>query len=212
MAERATQFAVGSPVVWRSRPAGAVGYVCACRVVLDEPDVIALFQPTGAPVSPRIGTRAGPRGRSFGGRDWDGTRSIDTWGHPPTVRLHPVGKSYSVIRTWVQADQEFKGWYVNLEQPWTRTEIGFDSRDDVLDVVVADDLNGCTLKDEDELDFAVESCSLTVQEEASIRRAASGAIEDVERGQWPFDETAWEKLAPPERVELIELPTGWDQP
>jgi hypothetical protein len=39
---------------------------------------------------------------------------------------------------------------VNLEQPWTRTALGFDSRDDVLDVTVTDNLSQCKLKDEDE--------------------------------------------------------------
>jgi len=86
--------------------------------------------------------------------------------------LHPVGRSYSVIRTWLQAEERFHGWYVNLEQPWVRTEVGFDSRDDVLDVTVTDDLRECTLKDEDQLDFEVDLGTLTQDEAQSIRATA----------------------------------------
>ncbi len=42
--------------------------------------------------------------------------------------------AYSVIRTWCESDLRFNGWYVNLESPWVRTTVGFDSRDDILDV------------------------------------------------------------------------------
>lgn len=211
MAARPTPFAAGSSVVWRSRPGGVVGYVCGCRVLLDEPGVIALLQPTGAPISRRGGTRAGPRGRSLPSREWDGSRLTGTWDYPPTVRLHPVGRSYSVIRTWVQADQEFTGWYVNLEQPWTRTDVGFDSRDDVLDVVVADDLSECSLKDEDEFGFAVESGAISTQEEASIRLAAHQAMEDVALRRWPFDAAGWPAVTPRDLTAPVEFPDGWDR-
>ena len=183
-----------------------------CRVVLDEPAVIALYQPTGAPISRRLGPRGGPRGRSLPSSEWDGRRSIETWGYRPTVRLHPVGKSYAVIRTWVEADQDFAGWYVNLEQPWTRTEVGFDSRDDVLDVVVTDDLGECNLKDEDELAFSVESGVMTKQEAEQIRHTAREAIEDVQRRRWPFDPQAWASIRPIDLGTRLEFPEGWDRP
>jgi hypothetical protein len=89
--------------------------------------------------------------------------------------------------------------------------LGFDSRDDILDVVAEDDLSAASLKDADELDFAVEVRKLTVPEAERIRATGLAAIDDITRRRWPFDESAWTPLGsmpadPP------ALPAGWDVP
>jgi hypothetical protein len=203
-------FPVGTAVVWRSRPDGDVGYVIGCRVLLDEPDVLAVVQPTGAPVMRRNARRGGPNGRSFIPGTWDGSRRASRWDRPPTVRLHPVGRPYSVMRSWIVEAQRFEGWYVNLEQPWRRTAVGFDSRDDVLDVVVSDDLRTHHLKDADELAFTVQVGMFTPAEARSIHVAADTAVADLAGRRWPFEETAWSQPLPPALLEPTTLPIGWD--
>jgi predicted RNA-binding protein associated with RNAse of E/G family len=143
---------------------------------------------------------------------WDGSRAERVWDRAPAVRLHPVGRSYSVIRTWLEAEERFHGWYVNLEQPWVRTTVGFDSRDDVLDIIVTDDLRECTLKDEDELDFAVDEGKLTPGDTRSIRATSDSAIKDVTSRRWPFVESAWQALRPTGCDQPLDLPLGWDNP
>ena len=208
--ERNEPFPVGSSVVWRSRPDGDVGFVIGCRVLLDEPDMAALVQPTGTPVMRRNADRGGPNGRSFIPGTWDGSRLTGHWERPPVVRLHPVGRPYSVIRSWLVDEQRFHGWYVNLEQPWCRTTVGFDSRDDVLDVSVSDDLDECRLKDADELEFTVAVGMFTPAEARSIRAAADTAIADVSDRRWPFEKAAWNQVLPPHSLEPTTLPSGWD--
>jgi predicted RNA-binding protein associated with RNAse of E/G family len=117
-----------------------------------------------------------------------------------------------VIRNWLAAEERFHGWYVNLEQRWVRTAVGFDSRDDVLDVTFTDDLGECTLKDEDELDFALEVGKLTPGEARLIRATAVSAINDVTSRRWPFDEEAWQTLRPSRYDPPVDLPLGWDDP
>jgi predicted RNA-binding protein associated with RNAse of E/G family len=106
----------------------------------------------------------------------------------------------------------FEGWYVNLEQPWTRTTVGFDSRDDVLDVSVADDLRSCRLKDENELEFAVEVGLLTSIDVLSIRATAQSAMNDIASREWPFTESFWQTLRPCGEHHPLALPVGWDEP
>jgi hypothetical protein len=173
---RLEPFAAGTEIVWRSRPKGEIGYVFGCRVLVDDPDMVAIVQPTGAPVVRRLGARGGPQGRTLLPDKWNGKRATSVWNQPPVVRLHPVGRSYSVIRTWVAAERRFAGWYVNLEQPWVRTTIGFDSRDDILDVVVSDDLGACRLKDEDELALAVGLAQIAMDDANAIRATATAVI------------------------------------
>lgn len=190
-----------------------MGYVFGCRVVVDDTDVMmAVLQPTGSPVVRRVAQRGGPNGRSFIPGTWDGSRVTTQWEGPPVVRLHPTGRPYAVIRTWLRDDERFAGWYVNLEQPWVRTSVGFDSRDDVLDVIVSDDLRDWRLKDDDELDFAVEVGTLTSDDARAIRRAAELAIDDVVERRWPFDEEAWRELAVGSCLNPTALPIDWDTP
>ncbi|SRR5581483_5375869 len=206
---RARPFRTGTPVVWRSRPAGEVGYVFACRVVRDDSHVQAVLQQTGARIATRTGVRGGPRGRSLHPGTWDGARQLSSWARPPAVRLHPVGRAYSVIRTWMPAQQRFRGWYINLEQPWRRTRIGFDSRDDILDIVADDDLRAPRLKDEDELEFAVSVGKLDRDDADAVRTIAALALNDIGQRRWPFNDQAW----PPITLSLGEppdLPSGWD--
>ncbi|MGQ0434517.1 MAG: DUF402 domain-containing protein [Microthrixaceae bacterium] len=207
---RDTPFDVGSQIVWRSRPGGDVGYVFGCRVLLDEPEVAAVVQTTGSPIMRRIAQRGGPRGRSFVPGTWDGSRREVAWDQPPCVRLHPIGRSYSVIRTWNAADERFHGWYVNLEQPWIRTTVGFDSRDDVLDVTTSSDLSQWHLKDADELDFAVKVGLFTTADARAIHATAESTAEDIVHRRWPFDDATWDRVLPPELLAPSSLPDGWD--
>jgi predicted RNA-binding protein associated with RNAse of E/G family len=90
--------------------------------------------------------------------------------------------------------------------------VGFDSRDDVLDVTVTDDLCACSLKDEDELEFAVSVGKLTSSEARSIRATAESAIDDIASRRWPFDESAWYAFRPARYDQPVVLPAGWDDP
>ena len=76
-------FPPGTSVVWRSRPNGEVGYVFGCRVLLDEPKVVAVVQSTGSPIMRRIAERGGPNGRSLIPGTWNGSRERHGSGHQP---------------------------------------------------------------------------------------------------------------------------------
>src|SRR5258708_7659187 len=68
---------------------------------------------------------AGPTGRVLADSAW--------WAD--TLRLMFSGRSHSVWLTW-RPDGGFVGYYVNLEEPFRRTRIGFDTNDHTLDIVV----------------------------------------------------------------------------
>lgn len=189
-----------------------MGFVLAGRVLVDDADAIAIEQPVGAPVFRRAGRRGGPRGRMLLPGAWEGSHEEATWSGPHMVRLHPVGRSYSVIRAWVATEDRFDGWYVNLEQPWRRTAIGFDSRDDILDVTVSDDLSRCGLKDDDELDYAVEVGLRTAADAETARATAELVMDAIAARRWPFDEAAWRQLGRLVTTEPVSVPAGWSQP
>ena len=204
-------WALGESVLWRARPQLAgefVGYVFCANVVQDSAEAIVLFQAAGAPGMRRVGRRGGPRGRSLIERDWSGAHEPFVWRGPSTLRLHLVGTNFSVLRRWNSEAARCEGWYINLEQSWRRTRLGFDGRDDVLDVEVADDLSTWRLKDEDELESCVEVGDLTVAEARAIRRSAEHVVERLENRAWPFREDAWAHLVPDPRWP-VPLSADW---
>lgn len=198
----------GDEVVWRSRPTGKVGFVCATRVLFDDPVAIALYQPTGSTVMRRCGDRGGPGGRLL--LEWNGKHRRETWQREPTLRLHPAGQHYSVIRTWDAARSSYRGWYVNLEQDWRRTPIGFDSRDDILDLILADDLGDAELKDDDELTAAVTVGRLHSEDAEEIRARAERVVKRAFERGWPFVEGYWSELTPAGLDEPVDVCEGWD--
>ena len=126
----------------------------------------------------------------------------------PAWRLEPVGwqhrrvlsfafpdTPYAVLATWDAQTDAFDGWYVNLQDPLRRTEIGFDTRDHVLDVLIAADRSSWSWKDEDELAEALALGLFTEADAARFRWAGERAVEHVLLREPPFDED-WEDWRP----------------
>lgn len=101
----------------------------------------------------------------------------------------------------------------NLEDPWRRTPIGFDSGDWILDVVARDD-GSWRYKDEDELAWAESSGVVSAEWSDRVRKAGAAAVADIEAQEWPFD-ADWDRWLPSLVAEVPELPSNWavvDQP
>ncbi|MEA2274307.1 MAG: hypothetical protein QOI98_3015 [Solirubrobacteraceae bacterium] len=66
---------------------------------------------------------------------------------------HPARRPWSVWR-WLEADGSWSStFYINLEEPWTRTRFGYDSHDWILDLVVRLSPLRAKWKDVDELNL-----------------------------------------------------------
>jgi hypothetical protein len=110
--------------------------------------------------------------------------------------------------TWVlwTPEWEFLGWYVNIQEPLSRTRWGFDNRDLQLDIVVGP-ARRWRWKDEDDFERSI-ACGLISEAKAiAARESAQAAIGDIEAGRWPFDEvaTGWR---PDAAWEMPVLPAG----
>ena len=76
------------------------------------------------------------------------------------VRVHPRGEACWSLWRWHDGENWVGDWYGNLESPWRRSAVGYDTQDWALDVVGEGSraLKGLAVrfKDEDELDWYVE--------------------------------------------------------
>lgn len=199
-----TRWNKGAPVVWRSRPDGVVGAAIPMIVVEDGPDVVALFQPSGTICKRRTGVRGGPRGRSM--LHSHGSHHNRVYSGPDSVRVHVPGSGFEVIRTWTGS--AFEGWYVNLVLPWRRTRLGFDTWDQMLDLVLTDDLSSWAWKDDDEFAFALQEGQISPEEAARVRAEGLRAITLMEARRFPFHE-GWIRFRPNDDWPVPALPPDW---
>jgi hypothetical protein len=130
----------GEPIVrrevWRGIPKVGWGGI----VVEDTLDLLALFMPEGSPF--------GFADDFFGApHPWS---HHDRWEGHGVLQLQRPGEMHAVWVFWHGPDREFRGWYVNLQEPFRHTPLGFDTQDRELDLVVAPD-GSWRYKDEEEL-------------------------------------------------------------
>jgi hypothetical protein len=100
-------------------------------------------------------------------------------------------------------------WYVNIEAPLRQTELGFDTEERVLDVLVATDLSSFQWKDQDELEEAVRLGLFTPAQAAEFHTEAQGALRRLLNREPPFDRD-WTTWRPDPDWPIPVLPAGWD--
>jgi hypothetical protein len=199
-------FAPGDGVVWRSvlRTEQTVQTVWPSTVVQDDDEETVLYLPAGTVGKHRTGERGGPHYRML--LKWDGGHADMTWTRTNVVRLYRTGDPYSL---WLAFDASTwdLGWrYINLEDPWLRTAIGFDSRDVYLDLVAGPEGDDWRWKDEDELAWVVEQRRIEPARAIQIRADGERAVEAV-RKMGSLDR--WRSWRPDPEWRVPTLPERW---
>lgn len=106
------------------------------------------------------------------------------WAGGNVLYIAPPAKPYAVYVRW-STDWQFRGWYVNLQQPTKFRPDRWVTEDHFLDILVEPD-GSWTYKDDDELAEAVVIGRVSSSQAQEIRDAGAGAAELVERRDWPF--------------------------
>ncbi len=193
----------GETVLWRGVFCGRVRWALPHVFVGAEDRRVALYIPPG--------TRGRRPKRAF----VDYTEQLRTlewqyrdhvWHSKHALRLTPLGEAYSIDLLWRADDWSFRGWYVNLQEPLRRTELGFDTFDHALDLWF-DASGSWTWKDEDHLATLVEVGVFTAAEAAAIRAQGEHVLERREE----LIPTGWEDWRPDPAWSIPVLPAAWDR-
>jgi hypothetical protein len=176
---------------------GKPGMSWPALVADDRPDLLALYIPAGTLHKRWSG--AGPD-----------RRLVDVPWRVDTLRLMFPGAHHSIWATWAREGEErsFRGYYVNMEEPFRRTPIGFDTNDHMLDILVAPDLTW-HWKDEDVVADFVARGVYSAEFAAAIREEGERVVAAIEAHTSPFCD-AWDCWSPPAVVAPPALPRGWD--
>lgn len=182
---------------WRGRPwLGTVVFV-----VEDGPELLVTYMPEGATFGFPDGAWPGTTGR----HPWHGRGA---WEGHGVLMLQRPGESYAVWHFWNGPERTFAGWYLNLQEPFRRTPVGYDTQDLELDVW-APAGGGWSFKDEELLEVRVREGRFTQSEVEAIRSLGDEIGAMLARDERWWDER-WAGWRPDPGWRGTALPNGWE--
>ena len=187
----------GEPIVrrevWRGEPRVAWGGI----VVEDTPELLALYMPEGSPLAFAEDFFGAPHPWSH----------KDRWKGHGVLQLQRPGEMHAVWVFWHGPEREFGVWYINLQEPFRRTERGFDTQDLELDIVVAVD-GRWRYKDDEKLEHWVARGRWDSAEVDAIRAEGRRIAAELDAGRrWWSDE--WASWQPDPSWLVPSLPADW---
>ena len=194
----------GDIIVLRGVLKGKLWWACPAYVVQDTPQLLALYWPAGTPTrSPvkRPTVEDGLYNRiELQPREWT---------DHDILSLNTPGAAHSVELMWLTGTCELRYWYVHLQEALRRTSIGFDTMDQMLDIVFTPDRTCWYWKDEDEFSQAEATGLYSPEKAAGIRAEGERVIAMMKADLVPFCDH-WEDWTPPEDWSIPQFPAGWE--
>jgi len=182
-------------------------------VVFDHGDSLALWFPWGtpwkAPTTPRWRHRQETRGERLAEclalREWV---LVDREWDVSTLCLFEAHAAHAVWVSWLPNGDHF-GWYVNLQEPFVRTDHALQTMDLMLDIVVSPD-RSWRWKDEDELAAFVARGVFDEAKAEGVRSEGLRVLDRLETNQPPFCDP-WPEWRPHPAWDAPRLPSGWNR-
>jgi predicted RNA-binding protein associated with RNAse of E/G family len=118
-------------------------------------------------------------------------------------------EAYSVWHFWDGPGRSFAGWYLNLEEPFRRTSVGYDTQDLELDVWIPVG-EPWRFKDEEQLAERVREGRYTEEQAAAARALGDELGAMLDRGERWWDER-WASFVPDPAWRAPVFPSGWTE-
>jgi len=185
---------------------GRIEMCWPCRVVEDRDDLLALFIAAGSPY------KAGPKKTAAQKRLEVRTPLPPdeyVWRND-TLRLMFPEQSHSVSLFWGPraGTSRLLKYFVNMEEPFRRTAVGFDTQDHTLDIEATPDLTW-RWRDEQELANHVTEGFYTAALASAARSEGERVIEAMRRRGHECLR-GWPEWSPPLEWGVPRFADGWD--
>ena len=180
--------------IWSARP---------MNVVQDHDVQRILYTPNG--IRMVVASKGGNELR-LPNAEWDLLER--TWVKGPVLSFSWPSIGHAIL-LFFHPDWTAWTWYVNVEAPLRPTQLGFDTEDRLLDVVVTPDGSRWEWKDRNELEEAVRRGLFTPAQAAEFRAEAERGLHRLLDREPPFDRD-WTTWRPDPAWPAPDLPTGWD--
>ena len=184
---------------------GRIEMCWPCRVVEDGDALVALFIAAGSSY------KAGPKRTAAEKRANPSPLLPEDeyiWRND-TLRLMLPERQHSVWLFWESTAQgkQFSRYFVNMEEPFRRTSIGFDTQDLTLDIIVDANLTW-SLRDETEFENHIREGFFTAGLAESIRAEAGKVIDEISRGAHPCL-SGWRDWLPDRAWDIPVIDSRW---
>ncbi len=155
-------------------------------VVCDDDELLATYTAKGAPFD----FPPGPWPTENGLHPWDGK---ERWGGHGTLMLQRPGEAHAIWVFWSGPERAFHGWYVNLQEPFRRTPMGYDTQDLELDIWIPGD-SPWEWKDDALLEQRVREGRFTPEQIEATRAEGRRVARELDAGRrwWSADWASWE--------------------
>ncbi len=194
--ESATLRGVGKEVIW----------VYPVFVVQDTEKLIVLYMPAGVQ-GKNVDHRPTPEEYLFP----ESINCVDhQWSRTDVLMIIVPDESFSTYIMWNTGTRDIDCWYINLQEPIRRTSIGFDTADNVLDVVVSPDMNEWHWKDEDEFERVVKLGFFSAEKAREIWATGEKAIQLITKERRALYEQ-WKDWQPNPVWEFPKLSPDWQK-
>lgn len=170
------------------------------RVIEDSPEQLVTFIASGA----TLGFVDGPFPTPDRRHPWFGRTA---WTGHGTLMVQRTGDDHAVWHFWTGLERRFAYWYVNLQEPFRRTAIGYDTQDLELDLVVAPD-GSYEVKDLELIPARVEEGRYTQPQASYIVALGERLAADIEAGRSLWD-PRWSGWQPDPAWGSETLFEGW---
>jgi hypothetical protein len=194
----------GNIIVMRGVWKGKLWWACPAYIVRDTPELIALYWPVGTL------TRSPVRRPTVQDELENRITLHDrNWTDNDVLSLNMKGAAHSVDLMWETGTHKIRCFYVHLQEPLRRTRIGFDTMDQMLDIIISPDRTEWRWKDEDEFSEAEAIGVYSPSKVKSIRSEAERVIGMLNTNASPFCD-GWEDWLPPAGWTIPKFPEGWE--
>jgi hypothetical protein len=194
----------GDIIVMRGVLKGKLWWVCPMYLVQDTPELLALYWPVGTP------TRSPVRRPTVHDELVNHIELEDrNWTDNDVLSLNAHGAAHSIQIMWEAGTRKMRCWYVHMQEPLRRTRLGFDTMDQMLDIVISPDRTQWYWKDEDEFSEAEAIGVYSHEKVQCIRAEGERVIAMLHANASPFCD-GWENWVPPKGRTIPRLPEGWE--
>lgn len=181
---------------WHGRPWEAL----PVHVVDDSEEQLVTYIGEGAEMGFVDGDGPTPDGK----HPWH--RKASWQGHGCLMVQRP-GDPFAVWHFWRGPERTFACWYINLQAAFVRTEIGYDTQDFELDVVVSPD-GSFVVKDLEVLDDRVAEGRFTGELVEWVRELGDHLTGELEARRHWWD-PSWAHWVPPSDWRAAKLVSDW---
>ena len=197
--------------IYKQRP----WYVQSAVVIHDEPKEVALAVLPGAECFAPEGYINGKHGTSRQWNRWDDYINDNwkmqgyNWHTNRLLYLIEPEKFYASIYFWHDDTNQFLCYYINFQLPFQRSEIGFDTLDLELDIIIEPTYKW-SWKDLNEYRAGIHKGIILKEWADQIDCAKLEILEKIEKRQYPLD-GQWLDWKPDPNWRTPKLPENWSK-